>query len=412
MVKTDTSLSQLYRKTATGSIQVWKIWVEEREDGSVWIMTEYGKEGSDKMRIIGSEIKSGKRKNTIAETTKFEQAVLEAKSKWETKRTKQGYVPKGDFDPANVVVLPMLATKFDSNKIGKKTKGRGINIVFPADIQPKIDGIRALSHSHDGDVVVLSRRNTPYPYDIIKHILDDLKELYKIITSNKINRPRLYLDGEFYTEEMPFEELNGILHSKKIENVDLNKAKQIKFYIFDCFDLDDMKMPFDKRNVLLNTLLGKAPKNIANKTYSKMKYSTLINVNTYRVTSLDEVKQYMRDFISNGYEGLMIRNTDSPYELKKRSKHLQKYKEFIEEEFEIVGFKEGKGEDIGTVIWIVKTKDGTEFSVRPKGTRKHRQQLFNNGDNYIGKMLTVKFFEYSEKNVPRFPVGKNIRYDI
>ena len=211
---------------------------------------------------------------------------------------------------------------------------------------------------------------------------------------------------------MHFEELNGILHSKKIENVDIEKTKKIKFYIFDCFDLDDMKMPFYKRNELLNTLLGEAPKNISNKSYSNMKYKTLINVNTYRVSSLEEVKKYMRDFISNKYEGLMIRNIDSPYELKKRSKHLQKYKEFIEEEFEIVGFKEGKGEDIGTVVWIVKTKDGTEFSVRPKGTREHRKKLFKNGDKYIGKLLTVKFFEYSEKNVPRFPVGKNIRYDI
>ena len=46
MVKEDKTLPQLYRKTATGSIQVWKIWVEERKDDSVWIMTEYGKENS------------------------------------------------------------------------------------------------------------------------------------------------------------------------------------------------------------------------------------------------------------------------------------------------------------------------------------------------------------------------------
>ncbi len=391
-------LSKLYRKTATGSIQEWKIWVDERKDGSVWIMTRYGKKGSSKLRTIESQVKSGKRKNTIAETTTLQQAQLEAKSKWNEKKNKQGYTESTNFNIKKVVVLPMLASKYDPLKVGKK---RGINITLPAFVQPKIDGIRALTHfDSKSNPVVLSRRNTPYPPEIIQHILNELElnELEKVKASIS-NRPNLYLDGEFYTDELPFEELNGLLHSKKIENVDLSKVKLIKYYIFDCFDLDDMKMPFSERTKLLSKLITP-------------KYKTLVNVDTYKVDTLKQVDDYMTQFLSDGHEGLMIRNAHSPYELKKRSKHLQKYKKFIEEEFEIVGFKEGKGEDIGTVIWIVKTKDENEFSVRPTGTREHRQQLFKSGDEYIGKLLTVKFFEYSKKKVPRFPVGKSIRHDI
>ena len=386
-------LQILYRKTATGSIQEWKIWVEKREDGSVWIMTRYGKKGSPKLRTIESQVKSGKRKNTIAETTPLQQAQLEAESKWNEKKNKQGYTESTNFNEKKVVVLPMLASKYDPLKVGKK---RGINIILPAYVQPKIDGIRALTHfDSKSNPVVLSRRNTPYPPEIIQHILNELEKVKSSIS----NRPNLYLDGEFYTDELPFEELNGLLHSKKIENVHLSKVKLIKYYIFDCFDLDDMKMPFSERTKLLSKLITP-------------KYETLVNVDTYKVDTLKQVDDYMTQFLSDEHEGLMIRNAHSPYELKKRSKHLQKYKKFIEEEFEIVGFKEGKGEDVGTVIWIVKTKDGNEFSVRPTGTREHRRKLFETGDEYIGKLLTVKFFEYSKKKVPRFPVGKSIRHDI
>ena len=46
----------------------------------------------------------------------------------------------------------------------------------------------------------------------------------------------------------------------------------------------------------------------------------------------------------------MIHGIDSLYELDKRSKHLQKYKEF-EDEFVITGFDEGTGIHKGTVTY-------------------------------------------------------------
>ena len=60
----------------------------------------------------------------------------------------------------------------------------------------------------------------------------------------------------------------------------------------------------------------------------------------------------------------MLRNIESPYELNKRSKHLQKYKKFIDSEYKIIGFKEGKGDAKGTVIWDFETDSGQTFSVR------------------------------------------------
>ena len=82
----------------------------------------------------------------------------------------------------------------------------------------------------------------------------------------------------------------------------------------------------------------------------------------------------------------------------------------LKEEFKIIGFHEGKGDEKGLVIWDCTTnKEEKPFSVRPKGTAEQRKDLYDNGKKYIGKKLTVIFQEYHESGIPRFPVGKAIR---
>ena len=110
-----------------------------------------------------------------------------------------------------------------------------------------------------------------------------------------------------------------------------------------------------------------------------------------------------------GHEGLIIRDTESPYMLNNRSRGLLKYKHMETEEFTIIGAEEAEGRDKGTVIWVCETEKGDEFTVRPKGTQKIRKEWFNTQDQYIGKLLTVQFQGYTKLDRPRFPVGIEIR---
>ena len=55
------------------------------------------------------------------------------------------------------------------------------------------------------------------------------------------------------------------------------------------------------------------------------------------------------------------------------------------------------------------TKEEKKFTVRPRGTMESRRKLFDNGNKYVGKMLTVIYQELTEEGKPRFPVGKDIR---
>lgn len=81
----------------------------------------------------------------------------------------------------------------------------------------------------------------------------------------------------------------------------------------------------------------------------------------------------------------------------------------MDEEFVIVGYHEGDASDKGCVIWDCITLMNKSFAVRPRGTMEQRKQWFSQGNQYIGKKLTVIFQEYSQDGIPRFPVGKAIQ---
>ena len=73
----------------------------------------------------------------------------------------------------------------------------------------------------------------------------------------------------------------------------------------------------------------------------------LVIVETTEVNSREHLDELYADYVEVGYEGQMIR-LDAPYE-NKRSPKLLKRKEFVDEEYEILGYEEGKGNRAGTV---------------------------------------------------------------
>jgi DNA ligase-1 len=145
----------------------------------------------------------------------------------------------------------------------------------------------------------------------------------------------------------------------------------------------------------------------ANMTDSKK--NPLILVNTVPVNNEDELKEVHQYFVSDGYEGTMIRNANGFYLPDYRSSDLLKYKDFIDAEYEIIGGKQGSGKDEGTVIFRCITSSGTSFDVRPRGTWDQRKQWYDDLDTIIGHMLTVRFQELTDDGIPRFPVGLGIR---
>jgi DNA ligase-1 len=155
------------------------------------------------------------------------------------------------------------------------------------------------------------------------------------------------------------------------------------------------------------------------------------------VKTFEVAMKFYKKLINKGYEGIMFRNYDMPYE-QKRSHSLLKYKEFIDDEFIIIGAEEGKGHLAGHVgAFVCKIEDGKvlkdlggkEFiykldkdprtekqgkgtvSAKLDGKTKYLKHLFENPEEYMGKPLTIKYQNLSKDGIPRFPVGKSIRFD-
>tara|TARA_R110001606_G_scaffold140835_1_gene279820 strand:+ start:291 stop:1250 length:960 start_codon:yes stop_codon:yes gene_type:complete len=243
-------------------------------------------------------------------------------------------------------ILPMLANKWED---------RQKYITESFYVQPKLDGIRLLV-SNKG---CFSR--TGKPVQGVEHLARGLKE-------------GEYLDGECYAPNKTFEEITSMFKMN---------PKELEFHVFDYFDLKRPDLTFEERK-------------------------DRVSVDTFLLKKKSDVQRYHDMFVRQGYEGIMIREASSTYEIGKRSNYLLKYKAFQTEEYPIVDVKEGTGREKGTAIWICQVGDH-QFSVRPEGTLETRRQLLLDKDRYIGKPLTVRFQNLTALGIPRFPVGVAVR---
>ena len=400
-----TTFQTLYGIEKNGKVKVWNAVVEENADGTATATIEYGQIDGKKQTAVRNytEGKNIGRKN---ETTPYAQCVQETERKWKDKKEKEGYtteMPNGDGDGdiqpqktpdvaaaggAGSVIYPMLAGKYEPHTAKKKRT----DIQYPCFVQPKLDGLRCITYINVGGNGVIAQSRTGGTFESVGYITHELFPIFKA-------HPRIALDGELYTKDVPFETLAGIIKKKKRVDADRELLKHVKYHIYDMIHLDNPDMPYVDRHQFICKALRD----------HSSPFSFLEIVRTDKVKSVDEFNEKFGEFVANDYEGIMLRNINSVYQQGFRSNDLQKYKEFHEEEYPIVGFDQGDGRDKGTVIWKCQTNEGRTFSVRPRGTNEHRQELFKNGKSYVGKQLTVIFQELSELNVPRFPVGKAVR---
>ena len=242
-----------------------------------------------------------------------------------------------------VPILPMLANKWED---------RHKYISEPFYVQPKIDGVRLLVSNKGG----ISRTGKIVPGT--EHLGKGLKE-------------GEYLDGECYDPNKTFEEITSLFKTN---------PKALEFHVFDYFDTNRPDLTFDQR-------------------------LERVTVETRWVKTKSDLPIVHKQYMDAGYEGTMIREASSVYEIGKRSNYLLKLKDFMTDEYKVIGMRECVGKDVGTPIWVCVTESDQEFTVRPEGTQEKRREMFKNGHKYIGKMLTVRYQNLTELGVPRFPVG-------
>lgn len=343
----------LYKKDSSGKIRFLTISTD-----AGFLIQESGVVGttSPVRNISVCEAKNVGRANA---TTPEEQAIAEAASKI-TEKLRLGYFDtmeeaeeKGGAD----FLLPMLAKDYAKEK--KKVK-------YPCFAQPKLDGMRALGV----DESFMSR--TGKAIDTINHI--DLSNLEHI------------LDGELYAHGISFQE-----NMKLLKKYTPGKTEEIKYHVYDIVS----DLPFEDRYELLKSAVEGR--------------NDIHLVPTVVVNSDDELQDYHSKNITDGYEGTIIRHGKDGYAVNKRSGSLLKKKDFLDEVYKVIDVVPSESRPEQGVI--VCTSDKGDFNTGMKFSHEARQEILTNKENYIGQMAEIRFFEYTDGGLPRFPVCYGFRLD-
>jgi ATP-dependent DNA ligase len=408
-------LPPLYGVEKNGKIKTWNanIYLKGKDPDTdpAFATIEHGQQDGKKQLTV-RDYTEGKNIGKKNETTPLQQCIAETKRKWLDKKEKELYQ---ETMPAAATAtstqhheeeatphiapsggkkyFPMLAHKFEPESSTSKKH----TITFPCYVQPKLDGLRCIIYRDTMTGEIRRQSRTGTYFDTMTHIAQSLTPFFQ-------KYPSVVLDGELYTPDIPFEELAGLIKKKKFTEQDFVRLSAIKYHIYDIVDEKSM---YQKRYSDIKKMFAQLAASSASSPHELPPYICLVE--TIEAKTDAEFRAEFSRFIEEGYEGIMLRNKGGMYRCNYRSHDLQKYKEFEEDEFRIIGFTQGDGRDKGTVIWICETEEGKDFTVRPRGTMESRRKLFQTGEKYVGKMLTVIYQELTEEGKPRFPVAKDVR---
>jgi DNA ligase-1 len=98
-----------------------------------------------------------------------------------------------------------------------------------------------------------------------------------------------------------------------------------------------------------------------------------------------------RRFVSQGFEGAMVKDLDAPYSQGKRSNAWLKVKAVDAEDCPVVSVHEGEGRLAGTMGHVVVENNGRLIRVGGGFTDEQRATIWANRDTVIGSYLEVTF---------------------
>ena len=229
--------------------------------------------------------------------------------------------------------IPMFECQLahDSSNHESKVAGRKL-------IEVKLDGVRVITIVYPSGRVDQFSRNGKELVNF-EHIKAQLSEVGKGFDIPYV------LDGEVMSSS--FQDLMKQVHRK--DNVNASDAI---LYLFDIMPLHDFQIGFSnllqtERSGMLQSWYELEQENLPN---VRVLEHELVDLDT------DAGKEYFaelnRNAIDGGYEGIMIKDPDAPYECK-RTHHWLKLKPFIEVSLTVTAVEEGTGRNVGKLGALV-----------------------------------------------------------
>jgi len=248
-------------------------------------------------------------------------------------------------------------------------------------IEVKLDGVRVLTIVRkDGRINMFSRNGKEFFN--FGHII---KEIETVVT---INPPPydLVLDGEIMSAN--FQDLMKQVHRK--DNV---TASDAVLHLFDFIPLEDFQKgewnkPQKVRSQMVLAWVSKFS--------AVLKHVQALEWEDVDLSTPEGEKRFVelnKAAVDGGYEGVMIKDVDAPYECK-RSHSWLKAKPFIEVTLEVIDVEEGTGRNLGRLGALVcrGQDDGKQITVNVGSgfSDDNRIEFWNSRDSLFGQLVEIR----------------------
>ena len=406
----NTDFKTLVSKDSKGKIRVVEISYEGNEATRIYTIYRYTGQFEGKMtkqpEIV---VDRGKASRNIHEQVELQfnalvkgykdKGYIELENEIDNYSSEELYKLFGDAPAGtNGVVKPMLAKQAD-----KVTKTDIFNKKWIA--SRKIDGLRCIIYLGDDDKLHTSSRGATNYDSAMVEILTH-PTLIKLFKNNE----GLMLDGECYHHGYTLQQINSIARTQKV-------AKDLEVLQFYWYDIVDLNNPFKARLAKMKSIaaelkeygseIGWEPDRMFKENELRIQFVPQVEVSGW-----DNMMKLHNEYVSEGWEGLVIRDPERPYKPNGRTNDMIKIKVYKDDCFKVVGKEAGlRGSE--DMVFIMQMPDGRTFKAKPFGDREQKQEYWINfEEKYNGHIGECKFFYYSDDGIPLQPAFKAFRDDL
>ena len=244
-------------------------------------------------------------------------------------------------------------------------------VSYPALLQEKMDGTYRTLIKQKDSVQWYSRSGESY-----EHLLD----VSDIPDGVYIGEMIAKLDDNMNAKDIRYKS-NGLLNSLE------SKHTLVTFYVWDYLSYEDFingkctKPYYERYNKVLE--------NIRNN-------DNILAVQTTTVYNLDEALDISKTWISQGKEGGVLKDLNTPFE-NKTSKTQIKIKRILEIDLKVTGFEEGKGKRANTFGSILVESSDGKLKTKVSGFTDEELVVINsNREKYINTVMAVECSDISK----------------
>lgn len=261
-------------------------------------------------------------------------------------------------------------------------------------LEPKLDGVRCLLmaiYNDAGEVITTcySRNGKIFEnfFHIEKQVMENFTKLVRACA--KVDQGRSLVNGFVLDGEVmgnSFQEL--MRQARRKENV---QADDSVFNVFDIIPLADFRRGHWNAQLTKRIALLDAMRSVIDD-MPNVELLPHIMVDLDTAAGKDQFNRYCKDKVSEGFEGVMIKELEAPY-ICKRSTDWMKYKPVITVDLEVVGVEEGTGRNQGRLGALVchGVDDGKEITVNVGSgfSDADRDDYWINSNSIIGRTAEI-----------------------